>query len=283
MDNGYFTGYSESCQHQEEQPINNIEYSTNGEFFTYTTGGLLKVYETKKYSLRNIISMDISHSKFFQKHTMIQSSKNLLFHHSIYDNKLLQRFDHGGDIEHISVNPFYDTFMSVGSSKVNLWDIRMERPLQQLDAPGYIGALSFDNRYCLCFNGQVKIFDMREDHGPMITALAPSAFYDSIWFTRDTSTIIIASKNTYACVDASGQTKGVVTLESASSGDTSSDGTILVCSAKKYIMGYRVNDRVKCGALSTGYELCTALRLSPSSPQILCVSGCLLKIYDQES
>lgn len=275
----FFTNYSEVSVLHEESPIRNLEYSTEGELLAYTAGGLLKIYDARSLALCNIITAEIDNSKFFQRHTMIQSVGSYIFHHSIYDNKYLNKFDHSEPVRILSVDPFSDLFMSVGHNKSYLWDIRMKDPTHRIIAPGHIGCLGREHHYSLYANGILKIFDIRNNYGPIHSVVPPFGSCRTIWFADQA--IIIANRNAYASVDQSGKVSPAIVLEGNTVGDTTPDSSILVCSAKKYLMAYKIENRIKIGNMGTSLESCDILRINPGIPQLACSAPGLVKIYSE--
>lgn len=277
MDNqgkNYFSENTEINLIRENTQIRNIEYSTGGDLLSYTVGDSLKIHSTLDGSVKNIITVEISTMKFFQKNTILISHDNTIRHLSIHDNRFLAVFTgHAGKITSLSVNSQHDLFMSIGPKEANVWDVRMSDPLRKVVARDQIGALSCNNQYSLCNNNILKIFDMRYEAGPVSTVMIQPNFYRKFWFTADGEAMAIAGAKDYTFFDKEGNMLSYIAVEEENNGDTTPDSSTLLCCSKKYIFAYRILDRKRIGTLETSTQNNYVIRANPVSPGFICASS----------
>ncbi|KAI5169182.1 COMPASS component SWD2 [Pancytospora epiphaga] len=277
----YFSTAAEQCVIREPSgKISSISYSTCGENIIYTNLNTIKVYISSTGALHNIITQDTDKIVSFQKNTILHTYGSSIYYLSLYDNKHLRIFEgHSGVVENITVDSLSDLFMSTGPAESNIWDIRMDSPIKKIPFSGYIGALGQGKQYALANNNLIRIFDMRNDLGPIITTTLNPEFYSRIWYTADASAIVLASSNSYTYLNNTGKSINFVSLENSSCGDTSSASDILFCSSKKHIFAYRMNDRKRLGILETLIIPDVAVLANPCMSEIAVASKDTIVTY----
>ncbi|KAI4291761.1 COMPASS component SWD2 [Pancytospora philotis] len=278
----FFASMREKCAIQDSGHINNLCYSANGEYLVYTAGDALKVYTAANAALKNIITVSVGCMAFAQSHTILhtQSDSDAIFYLSIHDNKHLRRFcGHAGAVESISADPLADVFMSTGPAEANLWDMRADGPAKKIRTRNSTGALSRDGHYALCDNNFVRVFDARQDSGPVHTAACVPGLYRRLWYTADSARIVLASHNGYTFLSADGRVQGLIGLENECDGDTSPDSDILLCCTSKHVFAYSIADRQRLGAYGTVGAPNVSIRANPAAPQLACASMDRITLY----
>lgn len=279
-EDAYFENHKEIQTIKESGLMKNLEYSIDGELLAYTIGDALKLYVSSTGALRNIITADIHKMKFFQRHTLLHTRDSTIYYLSVYDNKYMRQFSgHSGAIDSLSVDSSADTFMSTGPAEACLWDIRMEDPVKRIAAMCHIGALGPDNQYALCNNDFIKIFDAREDNGPVAVRATQPGFYRRMWYTADGEHIALAGSSNYTFMSRGGELQCFIIQENENDGDTAPDSDTLLCSSNNYVFAYRINDRKRVGTLETPTSPNNVVRANPSFPQFACATPDTLKIF----
>jgi hypothetical protein len=279
--NTFFSSYKETKTIKELSAIDNIKFSPNGQLFSYTIEDTLKIYSANdKYAIRNVITANIKTMEYFQDNTVLHTKDHAIYYLSIHDNKYLRKFEsHNGAISSISTDRINDQFMSVGSDCINIWDIRMEDPIKRINTNKHIGCLGTDKEYALADNNFIKIYDKREDYGPIATKTIPSNFYKKIWYTPDNNYISLSTLCDYTFLDGSGSVVSFVSLEKPNDGETTQDCSHLVCCSGRYIFAYRISDRMKMGVIDTpGYDN-YQIRCNPMYPQFLACNKEEIRIW----
>lgn len=276
----YFSMHQEIASTIEPMPISNIEFTINGENLAYTTNEMLKIYSTSTGTLRNVISASIDTMKFFQNNTLLHSKDKSIFYLSIYDNKYLRKFEgHTLPIKNISVDSTKDMFMSIGDDCVNLWDFKMKNPIKRLNTSRHIGCIGSENRYFLCDNNYIKIFDLRSDNGPLITKQIEPSFYKKAWYTNDCNFIVISSLRSYSFLNDEGDFLSYISLENESDGCTTMQSDNLLCGSKRMVFAYRISDRTRIGTLETQNGDNLVIRSNPCSEQFVAASENVIRFY----
>ncbi|ELA41900.1 uncharacterized protein VICG_01084 [Vittaforma corneae ATCC 50505] len=277
--------YSESpASIQELDKISNLEYSTSGEIFSYTTDSSLKIYSATTNSLRNIISVKIDTMKYFQNNTVLHSKDNLILYLSIYDNRYMRKFEaHCDDICSISVNSNSDTFMSVGKERINLWDIRYQSPVFSLDSNGKLGALSKEYDYALSDSNFIYIFDWRNDKGPLAVKNIKPNFYQKLWYTGDGACICLSTYKNHTFLDSQGNFMSNFLLENSCDPDIINESNILISGSSNYIFSYKIPDKKVIGRASLQNFECSTVRTNPVHPQFICATEHQLKIWNMDA
>jgi len=261
--------------------VENLEYSVDGELFSYTTSNSLKIYAAANGMLRNIISLDTDNMKYFQKNTLLHTKDSLIYYLSIYDNKHLRKFDaHKDTIKGLSVSSYDDLFMSVGTKKTNIWDIRYKDPIRSIQSNGKLGALSQDQEYTLADNNFMYIFDRRNDRGPLVVKDLKPNFYKSILYTMDNSCIAISSSKEHVFTANNGEFLSSCTAENDTVGDTMSDSNIFVYTSSNFIFAYNILDKKRIGRTKSPESQHSSLKACHNSSQFITTSNLSLSIYN---
>lgn len=276
----YFGTYQNSAKILETASIKNIEYSTTGELFSYTTDGILKIYSAVSGAIKNIININMDCMKYFQRHTLLHSQNNQILYLSIYDNKHLRKFDgHSGRIREISVDSSNDLFMSIGEDLINMWDIRMKDPIKNIRTNRHFGAMSSENLYFISDDYFVRIYDRRSDTGPVVTREIQPNFYQRGWFTGDNSVIALEGTSSCSFLDCSGNPISFVSMESENQSSTTMDSSTLLYGSKKHIFAYRIRDRAQVGVMESPEANNFVIRANPEHPQFLSASEHAILLY----
>lgn len=260
--------------------IDNLQYSPTGETFSFTTDSSLKIYSSSDMGLRNVISTSIDHMKYFQNNTLLYSKSSTLFYLSVYDNKLLRKFDgHSDEIKEISVNPNNDTFMSIGSETVKIWDFRYQNPIFSIDFTGNLGSINRDSDYVLSDGNFIYLFDRRNQKAPLyIKSIRPN-FYRRMWYTADSTCICISSLKTHMCLDSEGEFLTSVSFENTCDPDIMNESNILLFSSSTHLFSYKIADKKTVGRLGIPGFQCATVRANPVTPQFICASDALIKAW----
>lgn len=278
----YFTQYGSILPTVNDiEYMNNLEYNPNGELFSYSTDSSLKIYSSANGNIRNIITADIGTMKYFQNNTILHSKDNSIFYLSIFDNKYLRKFDkHTDEIQSISVNPIHDTFMSVGSDNINLWDIRYQPPVYSIKSTGKIGAISRGYQYALADSNFLHIFDWRNTKGPLIVKNIKPNYYEKIFYTADESHICLTTMNNHVFLNSMGEMVSSLSFENPCDGDVSPESNIFICGSSSLLLSYKISDKKMVGRTNMSNFECKTVRCNPVNPQFICSSGSSLRIYD---
>lgn len=276
----YLHAYIESQnQIQELDGIQNLEYSPNGEIFSYCTESSLKIYSATSNMLRNIINVKIDAMKYFQNNTLLHSRENSLLYLSVYDNRHMRKFDgHSDRICEISVNTSHDTFMSIGTSKINIWDIRYQNPIFSIQGNGKLGALSEDHEFALTDNNFIYLFDDRNPKGPVLIKTVKPNFYKKIQYTGDGTCVWLSSYKTHVFLNTKGEHISTFSLENSCDPDVFSESNIFIGGSSQMIFAYKIPDKKIIGRTSVpNFELAT-VRTNPLHPQFVCATADRIKV-----
>lgn len=250
---------------KERTKIQNLNFSVNGELYSYTVDDSLKVYSTKNKDLKNIITLDCEQMNYFQERTILHSKNSKIFYLSIYDNKYLAKFDNLEPVNSISTSPYEDIFMTVGSENSHIWDIRYKNPINELPSRGKIGTLGYEKEYAFCDNNFIYIFDRRNDRGPVITSSIPSNFFKNISYNYEGSVICLSAKRDAVFLNNYGELKSRITMEKSWAGEIQEDSNTFIYATSNLLFAYRILNNERVGQLLIqGMEHCNSLRSSPA-------------------
>ncbi|KAI5148769.1 COMPASS component SWD2 [Enteropsectra breve] len=282
MDNSeanFFQNIRETRTIAEHGHAKNIEYSITGDKFAYTAGDLLKIYSAEG-QLMNIISADIDQLKFLQNNTILHTKAEDILYLSIYDNKYFRKFEgKQGVITALSADPTRDEFMSIGSKGVCMWDIRMQDPTKRIKCKGQLGSIGTENNYFLADNATVKIYDRRNDLGPVHTKHLKGGFNKKAWYTADDSFIVLKENTGFVFLDREGEEVSSLNLEAESNGDSLYSANLILCPAKNAILAYKMQDGKYIGSVE-GNDLSNAvIRTRPHSYDFLVQNGGAISLY----
>jgi len=263
-----------------QDKFSNLQYSPSGQLFSYSTDSSLKIYSALDMGLRNIISLSLDHMQYLQNNTVLYSRAEALFYLSVYDNKLLRKFDgHRDPVSHISVNSQRDTFMTVGTETVKMWDFRYNSPIFTVDFTGQIGAISQDWGYALCDGSFVYLYDWRNSKGPLhVKSIRPN-FYRKMWYTGDSACICLSTLKTHMCLDSAGDPITSLSFENACDPDVMNESNILICGSSSHVYSYKIADKRTVGCLNVPGFQCETVRVNPVMPQFICASDSLIKAW----
>lgn len=265
---------------QEPEGISNLEYSPTGELFSYTTDSSLKIHSCSSLNLRNIISVKIGTMKYFQNNTLLHTKDNTILYLSIYDNRHMRKFEnHTDNIKSFSVSPANDTFMSVGTEKVNMWDIRYKNPIFSIDSNGKLGATNGDHEYALADNNFIYLFDWRNDKGPLAIKSIKPGFYQKMWYTGYSSTICLSNFKDHVFLDTEGNYISTFSLENSCDPDVINESNMLICASSSYIFSYKILDKKIIGRSSIPNYQCNTVRVNPMHHQFIFASETQLKFW----
>lgn len=281
-DENFLVHFSDSKTIQEQYPTRLIDFSPNGEHFSYAVNDSLKIYIARTGTLKNIITIPIDTMSYFQNNTILFSRDNNLSYLSIHDNKILRTFEsHTDRIKSISVNNTSDTFMSVGKESIKLWDIRYKDPFVSFEAPNCLGSMNRENSFTLANNNFIYIYDIRNFSNPKIVKAIKPNFYKKMWYTPDSEFICLSSFRNHLFLDKNGECISQLNLENDSDGCCIHDSNIFLGGSSKNLLAFKVQDDKRIGRLSLDNFDVNMVRSNPYLSQFIVGSDNSLKIFNR--
>lgn len=277
----FLSQFSEAKTIQEVSTIKLLDFTPNGEHFSYVTNDSLKIHSSRNGILKNIITAPMDAMCYFQNNTLIHSKDNKLYYLSIHDNKYLRSFEsHKDKIQYITANNIADTFMSSGKESIKLWDIRYKDPIVSFDSIGKIGAIDRVNNFAISDNNFIYIFDARNHASPLETKQIKPNFYKNMWYTFDSSCICLSDFKSHLFLDSSGDYITCLNVENESDGCCINDSNIFLCGSSKNVIAYKVQDKKRIGWLPLDSMEVSIIRSSPLNNQFITGSDTTLKIFN---
>lgn len=278
----FLSAFTECKTIQENSQVRLLDFSPNGEHFSYMINDSLKIYAAKSGVLKNIIAVQMDTMCYFQNNTLLHSKDNNIFYLSIHDNGYLRTFEsHKDKIMSISANDVEDTFMSVGKSSIKIWDIRYSNPIVSFNSYGKIGAISRDNNFALADNNFVYTYDIRNCVNPLETKPIKPNFYKKMWYTADSACIGLSSFKSNLFLDSKGDYITHLNLENECDGCCINESNIFLCGSSRNVLAYKIQDKKRIGrSLMDNLEV-SVIRSNPVISQFIVASDYTLKVFNR--
>jgi COMPASS component SWD2 len=284
----FLNQFYESKTIHEQSPIRLLEFSPNGEHFSYVVNDSLKIYVSSTSlpgnacSLKNIITAPMDTMAYFTNYTLIHSNDNNMFYLSIFDNRYLRTFEgHTDKIQSITVNGLQDMFMSSGKDSIKLWDIRYKDPILSFDSKGRMGCISRDNDFAIADNNFIYIYDHRHYSTPKeVKAIKPN-FYKKMWYTQDSSLICMTNYKSHLFLDNQGNFVTSLNLENESDGCCLFDSNVFLFGSSKNILAHKIQDKKRIGRLVSDNLEVSFVRSNPQHFQFIAGSENSFKVFNR--